>query len=113
MLAAAYAQSGRKDVAGQLVSATAPVGDTYYPEYDVTYGSPLRNNAVKLIVLTMLDRAAEAADMCREISAELSSDGWISTQSTAYALMAVSRYAEKYAMSGRMRFAYDVAGSSG
>ncbi len=111
MLAAAYAQSGRKDVAGQLVAATVPMSDAYNPEYDITYGSPLRDRAVKLMVLTMLDRAAEAAVLCREISAELSSDGWFSTQSTAYALMAVSRYAEKYAMAGRMRFGYDVAGS--
>ncbi len=113
MLAAAYAQSGRKDVAEGLVSQTVPMADDYNSGYDVTFGSPLRDRAVKLMVLTMLDRAAEAAEMCREISRELSSDGWISTQSTAWALMAAARYTEKWATDGKMRFSYDVAGANG
>ncbi len=112
MLAAAYATIGRKDVAVGLVSAAVPMSDDYDPQYDITYGGPLRDRAVKLVVLTLLDRATEAADMCREISAELSSDSWISTQSTAWALMAVSRYAAKWATDGKLRFAYDVGNKS-
>jgi uncharacterized protein YfaS (alpha-2-macroglobulin family) len=107
MLAAAYAAIERKDVATTLVSVSTPVSEVYDPEWDTTFGSSLRDRAVKLIVLTMLDRAAEAADLCREISGELSSDEWISTQSTAWALLAVSRYVEKWAADGRMRFTWD------
>ena len=113
MLAAAYAQSGRKDVANQMTSATVPMNDNYNPEYDLTYGSPVRDKAIKLIALVMLDRAQEAADLCREISADLSSDSWMSTQSTAYALMAMSRYVGKYAVDESMRFSYDAMGQSG
>jgi uncharacterized protein YfaS (alpha-2-macroglobulin family) len=113
MLAAAYAQNGRKDVAESLVSQAVPMTDDYNSGYDITYGSPLRDRAVKLMVLTMLDRATEAAEMCREISRELSSEGWISTQSTAWALMAAARYTEKWATDGKMRFTYNVAGTKG
>ncbi len=112
MLAAAYASTGRKDVAEGLVSAARPMSDDYDAQYDITYGGPLRDRAVKLVVLTLLDRAEEAAAMCREISTELSSDRWISTQSTAWALMAVSRYAEKWATDGKMRFSYEAGGKS-
>ncbi len=110
MLAAAYAQSGRKDVADQMTAATIPMNDNYNPEYDLTYGSPVRDKAIKLTALVMLDRTREAADMCREISADLSSDSWYSTQSTAYALMAISRYVNKYSVAENMRFSYDAMG---
>ncbi len=113
MLAAAYAQSGRKDVASQITSSTVPMNDNYNAEYDLTYGSPVRDRAVKLMALVMLDRTQEAADLCRDISAELSSDGWMSTQSTAYAQMAVSRYVGKYAVDESMKFSYDAMGQSG
>jgi uncharacterized protein YfaS (alpha-2-macroglobulin family) len=113
MLAAAYAQSGRADVANQITAATVPMNDNYNSEYDLTFGSPVRDKAIKLIALVMLDRAQEAAELCREISTELSSDNWLSTQSTAYALMALSRYTTRYAVGGNMRFSYDVAGAKG
>ncbi len=113
MLAAAYAQSGRKDVATQMTAATVQMSDNYNAEYDLTYGSPVRDKAVKLIALVMLDRAPEAADMCRDISQDLASDNWYSTQSTAYALMALSRYVNKYSVAENMRFSYDAMGQSG
>ncbi len=113
MLAAAYATTGRGDVAAQLVDATEPVSGEYNNEYDTTYGGPLRDRAVRLLVLTMLDRADRAAEVCREISAELSSEGWISTQSTAWALVAVSRYAEKWATDDRMRLTWEAAEAKG
>ncbi|MDR1671311.1 MAG: hypothetical protein LBR57_02210 [Alistipes sp.] len=111
MLAAAYAVSGRKDVAGGLIAATTPMSEGYNAEADITFGGPIRDRAIKLLVLTMMDRATEAAEMCREISSDLSSDSWISTQSTAWAMMAVSRYTEKWTTDSRMRFSYDVAGA--
>ncbi len=113
MLAAAYAQSGRKDVANQMTSATVPMNDNYNAEYDLTYGSAVRDKAIKLIALVMLDRAQDAANLCREISGDLSSDNWYSTQSTAYALMAISRYVGKYAVDETLKFSYDALGQNG
>jgi uncharacterized protein YfaS (alpha-2-macroglobulin family) len=107
MLAGAYVATGRKDVAEALTTTIEPTTNEYNRSYDITFGSPLRDRAVKLVVLTMLDRSAEAAEVCREISAELSSNEWISTQSTAWALMAVSRYAQKWATDNKMRFTYN------
>jgi uncharacterized protein YfaS (alpha-2-macroglobulin family) len=108
MLAAAYARTGRKDVAGTLTGSVSAMPAEQGAEWDTTYGSPLRDNAVRLMVLTMLDRGTEAAETMREILTALSSDGWFSTQSTAWALMSASLYNEKWTPESRTRFAYEI-----
>lgn len=113
MLAAAYAQAGRDDVAKLITAATIPMDDNFNPQYDLTFGSPVRDKAIKLTTLTMLGRMQEAAELGREISAQLSSDNWMSTQSTAYALMALSHYMTRYPVGDNMKFSYSAAGESG
>ena len=105
MLAAAYAKAGRPDVARSLIEKTTPISKTYN-EYDLTFGSDLRDKAIKLMVLTLLDDGRAAAVMANEISAELSSNQWLSTQTTAYALMAMSQYITKFKVGGEMDFSY-------
>ena len=114
MLAAAYAIVGRADVAGALADRTAVVNYAYgrYGQYDGTYGSDLRDAAIRLITLCALDRSADAASLAKSIAGELSSDRWISTQSTAFALMAMSRFIEKYQIAKTMEFSYKCAGKS-
>lgn len=110
MLAAAYAQAGRVDVARQIIQNTREIGSTYNYEYDLTYGSPLRDRAVQLIALVMMGEDAQAATLSKTIAEELSSDNWMSTQTTAYALMAMSRYITKYSVSENMEFSYAYGG---
>ncbi len=110
MLAAAYAQAGRVDVARQVVQNTREVGDTYNYEYDLTYGSPSRDRAVQLMALVMMGDDAQAATLSKKMAEELSSDDWMSTQTTAYALMAMSRYIAKYSVSETMEFSYELGG---
>ena len=105
MLAAAYAKAGRPDVARSLIEKTTPVGEAYN-EYDLTFGSDLRDKAIKLMVLCLLDDGRAAAVTANEISAELSSGQWLSTQTTAYALMSMSQYITKFKVGGEMNFSY-------
>ena len=54
----------------------------------------------------------EAALLANEISKTLASDDWLSTQSTAFSLVALSDYMEKYKMSDSMDFSYTVDGKA-
>lgn len=112
MLAAAYAKIGRPDVARQITGRTSAVTYTY-GEYDTTFGSSLRDKAVQLMVLTMLGDNNDAVLVANEISDELSSDKWLSTQATAYALMAMSQYIQKFAVGGEMNFSYSSGSKKG
>jgi uncharacterized protein YfaS (alpha-2-macroglobulin family) len=111
MLAAAYALVGREDVANELITQTTPEGNEY-TSYDYTYGSSFRDKGIRLQTLSLLKKAQEAAALCREISDVLSSDRWLSTQETAYALIGISSYMTRYKVSETMDFSYTYEGKS-
>ncbi|WP_099465424.1 alpha-2-macroglobulin family protein [Parabacteroides provencensis] len=111
MLASAYALIGRPDVANTLISKTTNL-KMDYSEYDLTFGSDLRDDAIRLMTLCLLDKGKEAADMANEISKSLSSDEWLSTQSTAFALVSLSEYVKRYQVGETMDFSYSCAGKS-
>ena len=90
-LAAAYQLAGKHEVALQLINSLStsvkPYSELYY-----TYGSDLRDKAMIVDVLCLLDMKTKAAPLVKEISASLCNNEWYSTQSTSFALMAVARY---------------------
>lgn len=92
-LAAAYRLVGLPDAARELAAGT----DLVVSESESsagTYGSLVRDRAVILTALILLDDKLRAKEVADEISAALSSDAWLSTQSTAYALLAMARLYE-------------------
>lgn len=92
MLAAAYAINNRKDVAREIVKGlTTRVAP--YRELAWTYGSGLRDQAVIAEALMRMDDKAQAAAVVKDIGQQLGSSEWFSTQGTAWALLAVSRFA--------------------
>lgn len=105
LLAASYALAGRKDVATDLIRKTAELTTTYN-EYDGTFGSDLRDKAIRLMTLCLLDDGQEATVLTNEISKTLSSDDWLSTQSIAFALVALSEYMNIYKVASTMDFSY-------
>lgn len=111
LLASAYALVGRKDVAEALIEKTVAVAPGEY-EYALTFGSEVRDKAIRLITLCLLDKGQEAAVLANEISHTLSSGEWLSTQSTAFALVAVSAYLEQYKVAETMQFTYTCAGKT-
>lgn len=90
-LAAAYAELGRTDAAVAL-SEGAATGITDYAELGGTYGGPVRDEALIALSLLRSGRLAEAGPVIMRVAERLGSDAWLSTQSTAFALMAMSRY---------------------
>lgn len=109
LLASAYALAGRKDVAETLIRRTTPE-TVPYGDDDLTFGSDVRDQAIRLQTLCLLGNGQEAGALAVEISKVLASDEWLSTQSTAYALVAMSEYMQRYPVSGTMNFSYTAAG---
>lgn len=92
-LAAAYILAGQPEVAEQLVKDL----NIYVPEYSEmsnSFGSSLRDEAMILETMNMLNRKTEAFPLMKKISSALSSGRWLSTQETAYCLIAMSKFAQ-------------------
>ncbi len=108
-LAAAYYLTGKERVAKKMVEGlkTEPKD---YSLPGATYGSTMRDKAMILETLNMLKINKEAFNILREISTELSANKWLSTQTTAYALIAISKYVKENVTSNKVKFSYQIAG---
>jgi uncharacterized protein YfaS (alpha-2-macroglobulin family) len=91
ILAAAYAQSGQKETARNLIylAENKPAGSYNYYQ---SYGDSNRDQAVRLWVLTKLGLKKEAALLAKEVATALGSPSWYSTQTTSWSLLAISAY---------------------
>lgn len=89
-LAAAYAVAGKASVAKDLI-ASAPKSAPRKSNYDY-YGSETRDNAMILETLGLLKMQNEGLTLLRDVAENLSADRWLSTQTTAYALLSVIKF---------------------
>lgn len=105
-LAAAYAKAGQLEVAKKLIANT-PTEISPYREMGYSYGSDDRDEAMILETLTILDMKVRAAPLLKSVAKSLSSNAWMSTQTTAYCLISVSKFA-KNAGSGEMKYTVKV-----
>lgn len=90
-LAAAYAVAGQKS-AGQALLAATPIDETG-GRYWYYYGSADRNRAMALETLLLMGDKQRAFQMAKKLAASMSSDEYMSTQTTAYSLLAMARFA--------------------
>ncbi|HWB65032.1 MAG TPA: MG2 domain-containing protein, partial [Chitinophagales bacterium] len=109
-LASAYQMAGQPEVASQLINGLGTAVKNYV-ELSETYGSPLRDKALILDALSLMNKREKAGLLAKEISTALCGNQWLSTQSTAYALMALSKYVGKSGLKTTMAFAYQVNGA--
>jgi uncharacterized protein YfaS (alpha-2-macroglobulin family) len=105
-LAAAYQLAGMADVAAEITSNISKTPDEY-KELTNSYGSTLRDEAMILEALVLMNKRSEGMDLMKKISAGLSDYGrWMSTQETAFALIAVSAFSSKGERTSGIRFDY-------
>ncbi|MDQ3048211.1 MAG: MG2 domain-containing protein [Bacteroidota bacterium] len=102
-LAAAYIKAGQPEVAKKLITGLA-YSVPKYREMGYTYGSNERDEAMILETLTLLNMKAKAAPVLKSVSAALSSNSWMSTQTTAYCLISVSKFASSGGASNEMKY---------
>lgn len=91
-LASAYVMASRPEVAEKLVDMTKLEPSEYRTE-GITFGSSLRDRAILLETLTLMNKKTEAFSVAKAISGALCSNQWMSTQTTANCLLAMSRFA--------------------
>jgi uncharacterized protein YfaS (alpha-2-macroglobulin family) len=99
-LAAAYQLAGKHETAVRLINTAAPAAQSSPMVQDASYGSDLRDKALIVDALCLLDMKTKAAPLVKEISALLCSEAWFSTQSTSFALQAVARFTGNSAGTG-------------
>ena len=109
-LAAAYALAGQKSAGQALLNqSTLDVSAHGYRYY--YYGSPERNRAMALETLIILDEKGQAFRVAKQLAEKLSSHEWMSTQTTAYCLYAMSKFAKANGEQG-INAAYTIKGKT-
>jgi uncharacterized protein YfaS (alpha-2-macroglobulin family) len=108
-LAAAYYLAGQRVIGQEIIkSLSKEVVD--YQQFAGTYGSATRDKSIILEVLTLMKNNQEAHKMALEVSKELSSNRWMSTQSTAYSLVAMAKYCNANPMPDRLQADINING---
>ena len=98
-LAGAYALAGKPEAARRLINGVSAIIRPYR-ELSQTYGSDLRDKAMILQVMTLLNMRTEAAPLAREMAAQLCRNGWYDTQTSAFCLIALSGFYGKESRRG-------------
>ncbi len=89
-LAAAYVLAGQKSAGQTLLLNSTIEGDSNYNYY--YYGSGDRNRAMALETMLLLGQKQKAFAMAIKLAKDMSSDQWMSTQTTAYCLYAMTKF---------------------
>lgn len=109
MLAAAYLKAGQTEAAKKLI-ANVSTAVKPYQEMAYSYGSDLRDKAIILETLIMMNDKTKGFELLKDISASLSnSNNWMSTQTIAWCLKAVGSYAG-LDKKGTIKFSYTYNG---
>ena len=109
MLAAAYAIAGQTQTAKNII-ANLTTEITPYSGFSQSFGSSERDMAMIMETLMLLLENELAFTVAKRISEKLNSDQWMSTQTTAYCLRTMAKFASKYA-SKQINFSYSDGGT--
>lgn len=93
-LAAAYAIAGRKDAAREII-ASANTSISPYNFSNDTYGSYGRDLAMIIETMVLMDDVKGAIKLAQQLAKEVSSSSYLTTQTSAYSLLALSKLADK------------------
>jgi uncharacterized protein YfaS (alpha-2-macroglobulin family) len=108
-LAAAYWIGGQRGTARSMVKELETSVEDYR-ELSGTFGSGLRDKAMILETLALLGDTERTGPLFEELSGILASNGWLSTQETAYALIAMAPYAQANAGTEELSLNYTLGG---
>lgn len=111
MLAAAYVKAGQPEAAKKLIDNLSTTIKPYQ-EMAYSYGSDVRDRAIILETLVLLNDKAKAFELVKELSSALSNSSyWMSTQSVAYSLKAIGMFVSTERR-GALKFAYSYGGKT-
>jgi uncharacterized protein YfaS (alpha-2-macroglobulin family) len=109
LLAGAFALDGKANIAKTIIADLDKNNMETYTGYNSrTFGSSERDDAVVLSVLTALNDKKQGFLLVKKISETLNTNRWLSTQTTAWCLLAISKYVEKHNENAQMDFSYAI-----
>jgi alpha-2-macroglobulin len=95
MLGAAYAVVGQEDAARELIMGKKNFV-SHNSHYQYTFGSELRDKAMRMEALIRIGENAAAFKLVAELAEQLGKDSWLSTQETAYALYSLQLFMRQF-----------------
>ncbi len=95
MLGAAYAVVGQEAAARELIMGMKAYVN-HNSHYQNTFGSELRDKAMRAEALIRIGENTEAFKLINELAVKLGNDSWLSTQETAYALYSVQLFMRQF-----------------
>ena len=109
LLAAAYHLNGQTNIARELARSIDLDKLEDESGYGYNYGSSERDKALIIYCLAEMDMHKELEVLVTELSAKLNSNKWMSTQTTAVSLVAISNFVGDDS-SGSFIYAYQIPG---
>ncbi len=110
-LAAAYVLVGQPEAAKKLI-ANLTTAIKPYKEMSYSYGSDDRDRAMILETMSLMNQRNKAIPVMKQVSKALSSNRWMSTQTTAYCLIAMAEFAGTNGTSKTLSFTYNIGKGS-
>lgn len=110
-LAAAYSLIGQSDIARKMVLKLSTSVEKYR-ELSASYGTDIRDKAMILETTNLLGMDAKSTGLVKEISHKLSSKSFMSTQETAYSLLAISKYISQNGVQKGIEYSLKYANNS-
>jgi uncharacterized protein YfaS (alpha-2-macroglobulin family) len=106
-LTGTFALDGKTSIARTIITNIEKSDAETYTSYNSrTFGSSERDDAVVLSVLNALNDKKQGFLLVKKISDILNTNKWLSTQSTAWCLMSISKYVEQHHENSQMAFSY-------
>ncbi len=105
-LSAAYAVIGQRDIAHHLISGSSDKYSSWHHHYNDFYGSITRDQAFSLITYMALGEKEKSYVYYKQLAETLGSGKWLSTQSTAFALLAVSSFVGDQPLDAPIKYSY-------
>ena len=108
MLATAYAIAGQPQTAKNIIENLA-TEVTPYSGFSQSFGSSERDMAMIVEALMLMSQQELAFGVAKKISEKLNNNEWMSTQTTAYCLRTMAKFAAKYS-NKEINFSYNDGG---
>ena len=109
-LALAYAEAGYASQASSIIEGLSISADSTLRDYRYSFGSDTRDKAMILETLLGLDQKEKAFTLLMDIAKEMGDkDRWMSTQTTAYCFIAISKYAKSFGVDAETNVSLNIA----
>ncbi|MBE0639437.1 MAG: hypothetical protein IH598_13050 [Bacteroidales bacterium] len=110
-LAAAYAMAGRPEVAEMLIGQAEKTNPAVYSGYDETFGSSLRDQAMILETMVLINDKQRAFSLINRMASQYKSNS-MTTQTAAFCIYSISRYAKMTGADNMLSFSYTLDGKT-